>query len=72
MFLPFWGGKGQIHRLLELVKLLLAGLAVFQVLLYQGRGVGGGDAVVVQGQQVLDDFASDFHSNASFIFILAR
>ena len=57
---------------MQLVELLLAGLAVFQVLLYQGRGVGGGDAVVVQGQQVLDDFASDFHSNASFIFILAR
>ena len=57
---------------MQLVELLLAGLAVFQVLLYQGRGVGGGDAVVVQGQQVLDDFACDFHSNASFIFILAR
>ena len=57
---------------MQAVEHLLAGLAVFQVLLYQGRGVGGGDAVVVQGQQVLDDFACNFHSNASFIFILAR
>ena len=66
-------GEGQGQQVcLQLVELLLAGVAILQVLLHQGGGLRGADAVVVQGQQVTDDIAGDFHSNSSFIFILAR
>ena len=63
------GGDG---RLLQGVVGLLAGGAVFQVLLHQGGGVGGAHPVHVQGQQVLDDLTGDFHSNSSFSFSRAR
>ena len=67
---PIPGGGG--GRLLQGVVGLLAGGAVFQVLLHQGGGVGGAHPVHVQGQQVLDDLTGDFHSNSSFSFSRAR
>ena len=57
---------------LQFVELLLAGFAGLQVFLHQSVCLGRAHVVVVQGQQVLNDFAGYVHSNASFILILAR